>query len=288
MYYLFRLAGLIVPLIPPQLGYWLVDRVGELMYLFNRKAREAVFDNLRHVLGPTTDEARIAAVARQVLRNQLRNYFDLLRVPALSREQIDSLVDAPVAEVADEGLASGRGLVVVSLHFGNIDVVMQWLALHGYKAVLVIEHLKPEKLHRYVRKLRGTQGLRLVETDGAIKAIYRALQANEIVLLAADRDVTGSGRRVEFFGAPAHLPDGYARLAQRTGARLVVAFSRRCLDNTFKAEAWLAPEFPTTGDRQADEQTIMDYVLRRVEQQIRTYPEQWVMFQRIWELEVGG
>jgi KDO2-lipid IV(A) lauroyltransferase len=282
VYYLYYLAGLIAPLIPLRLGYWLADRIGDLVYRLNRAAREAVFDNLRHVLGPTADEDRIVAVARRVFRNQLRNYFDLFRVPALSRRQIERLVDAPVIQVADEGLAAGRGLVVVSFHFGNLDVVMQWLSLRGYQVVLVIEHLKPEKLHRYVRKLRGSRGLRLLETDGAIKAIYRALQANEMVLLAADRDVTGSGRLVEFFGAPARLPDGYARLVRRTGARLAFAFGRRCPDNTFKVEAWLAPEFPTTGNRQADEQAIINAVLPRIEQQIRAYPEQWIMFRRIW------
>ena len=286
-YYLFRLAVLILPLIPPRLGYWVADRIGDLGYRLNRPAREAVLDNLRHVIRPESgtevDEARLAAVAHQVFRNQLRNYYDLFRIPGLTRDQIDRLVDAPVGEVIDAGLASGRGLVAVSVHFGNFDIVMQWLGAHGYKALLVVERLQPEKLHELVLTIRRRSGLQLLEVDRAIKGIYRALRANEIVMLAADRDVTGGGELAEFCGAPARLPDGYARLVRRTGARLVLAFSHRCPDNTYQAEAWLAPEFPETGDREADERAIRDYVLSHVEQKIRAHPEQWVMFQPIWK-----
>ena len=114
-------------------------------------------------------------------------------------------------------------------------------------------------------------------------ALMRALKKNELIGLAADLDVTGSGMTVDMFGAPACLPDGYAQLALKTGAAIVPAFSLRKPDNTFAAFAEPAVQIPKTGDYEADVRAGVECVVKVMEKWIGEHPDQWVFFHRIWD-----
>ncbi|HID86389.1 MAG TPA: hypothetical protein EYP55_03300 [Anaerolineae bacterium] len=282
IYYLYRLAGFLLPRIPPRLGYWLFARLGDLVYYVSGEARRNVRHNLRHVLG---EKEALEKRVREVFRNQLKNYFDLFRVPRLGPADLEKRLTVHGLEHIDQALAAGRGVILVSGHFGNFDVVAQILAFRSYKVIIVAEHLQPEPLYQYVCRLRASQGLQLIPVDGSLKAIFKALRRNELVALAADRDVTESGIVVDFFGAPARLPDGYAQLARRTGARIVVGFSVRRPDNTFFAYAEPPLEVEMTDDRQRDVRVTVERVVALMERYLREHPEQWVMFQPIWNVE---
>jgi lauroyl/myristoyl acyltransferase len=226
-------------------------------------------------------------VARQIFRNQARNYFDLFRVASLSADQIRGLVTAHGLDNIDQALAAGKGTVMFTAHYGNLDVAGQVFALSGYPLTVVAERLKPEKLYRYVASLRASKGLKLIPSDDFLRPLFRALRSNEIIGLAADRNLTGTGTLIEFFGAPALLPDGHVRLALRTGAKLLPAFSLRRPDNTY--EAYVEPPFSVenSGDVEHDVRAGMLQLVAILEKYISQHPEQWVMFQPIWKLPEG-
>ncbi|MGC8786133.1 MAG: lysophospholipid acyltransferase family protein [Anaerolineae bacterium] len=283
-YYIYRLFGAVMPLVPPRLGYAFFTRLGDLAFAMSKASRENVLDNLRHVLGPEADKTHLEQVARQIFRNQAKNYYDLFRVASLSAAQIERLVTIHGLQHIDEALAAGKGLIVVSAHFGNLDVAIQAFALRGYPITAIAEHLQPEKLYRYVVSLRASKGIKLIPVDSFLRPIFKALRNNEIVGLAADRNLTETGTVVEFFGAPALLPDGHVRLALRTGAKLAMAFSLRKPDNTF--EVFVEPPLPlaNTGDPNQDTRLGMEKLIAALEKWIGQHPEQWVMFQPVWKL----
>jgi len=283
-YYAYRTLGAVMPRIPPRLGYALYERLGKLAYEKGATSRENVHENLRYVLGPDAEPERTEAVAREIFRNQARNYFDLFRVAALNGEQIRSLVTVHGTEHLDNALDAGHGVILVSAHFGNVDIVVQMLALLDYRVTTVDERLKPEKLYRYVSSLRGSKGMTLVPIDGFLRPLFRALHRNEIVALAADRNLTGTGTVVDFFGAPCLLNDGHVNLALRTGAKLIPAYSLRQSDNRFEAFVEPPLELERTGDRVADVRTGMAKLAAALQNFIGEHPEQWVMFQPIWRI----
>ncbi len=283
LYYLFRILGLLALLLPPRVGFWLFSRFGDAFYHFDKRGRAAVRDNLRHVLGPDVDDETLEREVYQVFRNQGKNYYDLFRSPRLSAADIERIVTVHGWEYLEEVLARGKGIVLTAPHFGSFDIVMQWTGIRQIPAVLVAEHLQPEKLHQYIVGLRSRFGTRFIPVDGALKAIFRALRAGEMVGLAVDRDVTESGVVVDFFGAPARLPDGYARVACHTGAPILFAAATRRSHESYDVyiEPPIEPEM--TGDRNRDVYETMAKVLRLTGSYIRAHPEQWVMFQPIWD-----
>jgi lauroyl/myristoyl acyltransferase len=141
-----------------------------------------------------------------------------------------------------------------------------------------------------VVSLRASKGIRLIPIDTFLRPLFKALRNNEIVGLAADRNLIGAGTVVDFFGAPCLLNDGHVSLALRTGAALVPAFSLRNPDNHFDAYVEPALALDRTGNAQQDVRAGMAKLAAVLEKWIGQYPEQWVMFQPIWKvpLEPGS
>ena len=281
-YYLYRLAGALAPHIPPRLGYRLAERAGSVVYQ-RAASRRIVQENVSHVVGEPAESPRVQDIVRRIFCNQAKNYYDFFRLAALSPQEIKrSVREIQGLTHLEHALAHGRGVIVVSAHFGNIDLAGQIPALLGYRVTAVAEHLRPERLFQYICRVRERHGLRFIPIDGSLRPVFRALQANEIVGLALDRNVTDSGRLVEFFGQPARLPDGYLRLALRTQAALIVAFCRRLSDNTFSISIEPEIELRLEGDPAEHIEVNLRQVLSIFETYLRRYPDQWVYFQPVW------
>lgn len=281
-YIAYRLLGWLVPKIPTRLGYGLFARIGDLFYLLDQRGRAVVENHMRHVLGSDTPPAIVAEKVRTVFQMQAYNYFDLFRLPAMTREEIEARTVVHNWDYLQQALDEGNGVIVVSAHFGNVDVLLQIVGLRGVECTLLVERLEPERLFEYVVRLRGRFAGTLVPVGSPLKPVFRALRRGEVVPLVLDRDVTGSSVAVKFFGAEGMLPDGYAKLSRHTGAPIVVAFGLRLPDHHL-AVRLTPPLAPVqTADRAADVKAIMRQVLDAAEYYISQHPEQWTLFRPIW------
>ncbi len=283
-YWLFRIGALVLPLVPPRIGHALAGWVAELVYLAAGKSRRAVLANLRRVLGPQSSEAERRRLAREVFRTSARNYFDLFRLPRLRLEELDSLVRLEGFDRFEKAVASGKGVVIVSAHFGNFDLVGQILAARHYDVTVPVLALKPPALLELVTSLRASKGVSFVPLGPAVlRSCLRTLQRGGVVGLAADRDLQHNGILVPFFGEEASLPTGAVELARRTGALLLPALGFRGENGTYAVfvEPPLDPQW--TGDAEADRRRVLGQVIAVFERYIRTYPGQWVVFEPIWK-----
>jgi KDO2-lipid IV(A) lauroyltransferase len=283
-YYIYRLLGFIAPITPPSLGYPLATVLGDIFYHLHRTTRANVYDNVTHILrGSQRTADNVDAIVQGVFRNMAKNYYDMFRAPTLGMDEIARLVKVEGWEHVERALSKGKGLIIVSAHFGNTDIVAKVLTLHNIPVVVPAEHIMPEALFQYICHLRANKCFRLIPVDGPLFELFRALRRNEVVGLAADRDITGSGIVVDFFGAHARLPDGYVQLSLRTGAPIIVGLSQRLPDNTFVAHLEPPLELENTGDRERDVRAGVEKVVAILEHYIGQHPEQWVMSVPIWQ-----
>lgn len=287
IYYLYRLAGFLVPLIPPRLGYLVAAGLGGLFYRLSPGDRANVRANVTHVLGEGASAAEVERVTHETFRYIALNYYDLFRVPTLSPAQIERDVRVEGWEHVESALAAGKGLIMVSAHFGNIEIVLHILLFRGIPVTIPVERVQPEILFQYICRVRTSKGLRLIPIDGPLLELFRALRRGEIAGLAADRDITQSGVMVDFFGSPARLSNGHVQLALRTGTPIVMGFSQRLPDNTFVARFEPPLEFENTGDRERDVRAGLEKVVAIMERYIAQHPEQWTITVPIWQSGQG-
>lgn len=281
-YLLYRLGGVIVPKMPPTLGYALCRWLGGIVYRFNKQGRANIQLNLQRILGPQTDQTEINCRARATFNYILYNYFDLFRLPALDQQSVARLVTVSGWEHVEAALAKGRGLVMTSAHLGNIEMVLYAMLSRGLAITIPVERLEPPELFEYICALRTRQGLKLIPVDGSLLDLIRTLKKGGVAGVAGDRDITKTGQVVNFFGQPAQLPDGHVRLALKTGAPLVLGFSRRNPDHTY--EAYFLPAFEPPREGTDDERVTagMKFVISAMEKAIAQNPEQWTVTVSIW------
>jgi lauroyl/myristoyl acyltransferase len=279
---LYRLAGSLVPNIPPTIGYPVFSLIGGLVHRFNSNARANVRDNVRHVLGPDAPQARVNRLTRATFDYVAYNYYDLFRLPTLSSAQVEAMVRIEGWENVDTALSLRKGLVMTSAHFGNIEIVLYAMLMRGVAITIPAERVEPPELYDYLASLRMSKGLKLIPVDGPMLGLFRTLRRGGVAGIAGDRNVTAEGMIVDFFGAPARLPDGHVRLALRTGAPLILGFSRRLGQDAY--EARFLPHFciPEKGSEEEGLAAGMAYVVRGLEEAISAHPEQWVVTVPIW------
>lgn len=271
---LVRVLERVLPRVPKVLVPPLSEVIGTLAYLWAPGPRAAVRANQLQVAPHRRPRVRRTFV------NQVRNYFETFRVLRSSVEEMRRDIDVEGFEAFEEIARRGKGAVMASAHFGPVVVCGNVFIAHGYPVTLPVEKEKGE-FARAVNRARTALGIRFVETDQAF-GIARLLRKGGVLGVLADRAVTGVGERVEFFGKPALLPSGPMSLALRTGAALMPAFAYRRngrLVAVFDREL----ELQRTGDHQADLLAGMRQFAQVMEKHIASAPEEWVVFERIWE-----
>ncbi len=283
-FYLYRLAGFLCPLLPARFGYWLFARLGDIAFLLASRRQNTYFENLRRVLGDSASSERTRAIARRGFENLLKNYFDLFRSHTLTGDQLRAqLASVEGLEYLEEAIRQGKGVIAGSGHFGTWDIILHMAPLYLNREIIAPnERLKPEILFQYVMRLRRSQGIEIVPIDKAPRLLIQALRAGKVAGLAFDRDITESGPIVKFFGGKARLPDGAVQLSLRYGAPVVIGFSVRQPDN--RSRVFIEPPltFEKTGNEAKDICAGVQRIAAILEKYIRQYPDQWLMFQKVW------
>lgn len=285
-YYILVVASFLARFIPARLGYWLSSLIGGLVFYVTPSIRRAVMDNLHHVL-PNSSPHQRRTLSRRVIRNVLKNYYDLIRLQHMSAQQIEDSLVVYGMEHVEKVLEQGRGAIVVGGHIGNFSIVAQVAAIRGYKAAIVAENVKPQKLYDYVNHLRAKFGITFIRVGSSqVRSIVKFLRTeNGILMLAADRDVTDTGEPVQFFDAVADLPPGPVVLAARLNVPLVPAYTMRLKNNKSVVNIHPPLELQRTGDHESDTRENMRRVAQFLEKSIVKAPNQWVVLQRVWDHE---
>jgi KDO2-lipid IV(A) lauroyltransferase len=217
-----------------------------------------------------------------------RYFYELFRLPGSSAEFLDRHVETVGFEHVRAGVASGKGVVLALPHLGNWDFAGAWLAHQGVTVTVVAEPLEPPELFQWFVQTRAALGMRVIPLSASAGGeVLRALRANEAVCLLCDRDLTGDGVEVEFFGERTTLPGGPALMSLRSGAPLIpVGCYFRPHGHHF---LHIQEPVPTarTGRIRDDVTRVTQELAHRFEALIRAAPEHWHLMQPNWPSDRG-
>ena len=280
-YYLFILAEHTLSRLPRRIGYLIATLVGDIIYLVSPRIRGTIASNVMHVMGAESDDAEVRRVVRGVLRNASKNYLDLIRIPRMKPQQIKRQVTPHGVHHLVDALARGKGVMLVTAHFGSFDMAVQLLAVHSVRTTIPVEALEPERLLDHVVSLRKNKGLNIIPAkSGALQAMIKALRNGEIVLIACDRDITGEAPKALFFCEETRLPDMAVRIALRTGAAIIPVFNIRRDDGEY--DVYVEPPIEVVSNGTANVTGHMNEVIRVMEKYIKSCPEQWAVLEPVW------
>ena len=254
-------------------------------YLMPRRRRVA-FENFGQVLGLPWNDPLVKRTARHAFGNYFKMFADFMLMDTLTPEQIRRMVRPQGRERIDRALAEGKGVLVVTAHVSNWDILAAASAVYGYPISAVTNDLPSGGLNELVIASRERIGMKMIGlAPGSLRQIIKALGRNELVALASDLYSGDRGVRVPFFNRPAMFPSGPAALALKTGAPILPVWCRRQTDNLYIAEVEAPIEVSRTGDTQRDIQVTTERIVQFFERIIRREPDQWLVFLPVWRLE---
>jgi KDO2-lipid IV(A) lauroyltransferase len=257
-------------------------RLAGLLALRSSDRREMVERHQRRV-DPGLSDAELARRARGVYHSYGRYYGESFRLPAVSPEALDAGLTHEGYHHVEEALATGKGPILVLPHLGSWEWAAFWLTrVKGHRLTAVVERIEPPALYDWFVGFRQEIGIDVVPLGAdAGKAVMGAIKAGHIVTLLADRDITGGGVEVTFFGEKTTLPSGPAVLALRTGAALLPT---GVYDRGAKRHGIVRPPIPVAraGTFRADVARLTQAIADELEVLIREAPEQWHLMQPNW------
>jgi len=184
---------------------------------------------------PALDPAARTALERAVLRNTGRQMMETVRLWTHPHADNLALIEGEDGrELFDDALRSGRGLIVSAPHFGNWELLNQWLAAQTPLAILYKppESAVGEAFLRRVRADAVAERVTQVPAKGpAIRTLLKVLAAGGVVGILPDQQPkAGDGEFAPFFGVEALTMTLLNRLAQRTGATVLHVWCQRSND----------------------------------------------------------
>lgn len=192
--------------------------------------------------------------------------------------------DAVFANLEGEAHARalvGRGTVLVSGHFGNLELFASYAARYNPVDLLVKPQNNP-LVNDMIVRLRRDCGVGVIPTAGGVKQVFKAIRAGRWVAMAADQDARSHGVFVPFFGKLASTPEGPARIALQTGAPILFGLAHRRPDGRHEG-MFEAPRESTVPPTDENVREVVQWYTQRLEAAVRERPEHWFWLHRRWK-----
>lgn len=281
---LVKLLFFVFGCLPHTLAILLGRTLGWLLCHVIRLRRPAVEAHLA-IAFPDMPWRERRAILRRFYRHFALTVIESLRLAHLSAEHLRNLCAVDGQEHLNAALAKGKGVLVLTGHFGCWEIGLAAATEKGYALHTVTKQSRSATGQFALDTMRDAHRVQQIPRRKSIFQILRVLRANEIVGFVLDQNMTASeGIFVDFFGRPACTMPGLAVLAERHGTPVVPAYFYRDPDLRHH-HAVILPEVPWETVSQDAQENIRHNTQRYtqvLEGIIRQHPDQWLWLHKRW------
>jgi KDO2-lipid IV(A) lauroyltransferase len=269
------------------LSYRAAERLGRILglvaFAVALPRRRVTLDNLRHAF-PDKTPAEIRSLARGAFQNYGVSLVEMLWSGQAQRSELAPLVRLVNPEVVSRALGRGKGLILLSAHFGSWELLLSGLIINLDMPISAIVQLQRNKrIDAIIDTQRRRFNVTTIPMGPSVREVLKVLQRNGTILILADQSGPKESLFVNFFGRPAATHRGTAAFSLRTGAPIVLVLLVRQRDGTHQA---VFEEVDLTGIAGSSEEAITELTRRHtavLERYIRRYPDHWLWMHKRWK-----
>lgn len=279
-------------LIPRSIQKFFSVVIGDLIYLLMRRTRLSVFKNIEGVSRQRWSKEKMAVLTRKTFQNYGQYLLDYMVMHRLYPSNKGKWVEEEVGEnYMIEALRGGKGVICITPHLGNWEIGGLLFSFKGGKLnVLTLDErdLDTKSFREEMRKKWGINNLYINAKEDSPMAILdtvKVLRRNEIVAMLGDRIESQKTMVFDFFGKKTSFPIGVAMLAMTTGAPVLPVFVVMEKNRKYRGiiEAPIHFDVSSREDREAIIRRGMEQLIKKFEEYIEKYPDQWYNFYSYWE-----
>jgi KDO2-lipid IV(A) lauroyltransferase len=278
-------------LIPRSIQKFFSVVIGDLFYLLMRKTRGYVRKNMEGVSRGRWSKKKIEVFTRKTFQNYGQYLLDYMVMHRLQPSNKNRWVEEEVGgEYMLEALKQGKGAICITPHLGNWEMGGLLFSFKGGRLNVLTLDERDRDTKSFREEMRRRKGIRNVyinpkdDSPMAVIDAVKALRQNEIVAMLGDRVETQKTMAFDFFGRKTPFPIGVAILAMATGAPVLPVFV--VMEKSRKYRGIIEPpiHFDATArkDREAVIRNGMEKLIKKFEEYIEKYPDQWYNFYPFW------
>lgn len=257
-------------------------RFGALCGKLLRGRNKLALGNLREAFPQKSDD-EIHQIARECWRHFGRQLLLFVRMQRMSQEDVLARCEIVNRAIFDDAVAAGRGVIVISAHYGSWEVGGLAITSIANRVHTVARRLDNEFLEADLAKLRARTGAEVIDRRHAARPLLKALEEHAVIVLLPDQAVLPrEGVLAPFLGRPAWTTPAPARFAIRSDSTIVFAF---CIPHETRHR--LEFEEPIRVDRlselERDPVALTTRINEVISRRIAARPELWLWMHDRWK-----
>lgn len=262
--------------------------LGKLYFLTHPQEQELIRQTIRRVFACQLAEPALRRLIRRTFAGIITHYQEKLflayAAEARVRSYLSTRLELQGTEALQEALARGRGVILVTGHFGAVEFLPGALGLHGYPAAIIVRPQTKELAASLARRAELVNLTLIIPEHGKVlPAALQALRQGRILITEADEFEMwrpGPAAPVKFLGFQLPADRTLEVLHRRSGSPVLTALVHREPPRryTLRISPAVTPAPP---------QEVGAQCLHRLEQAILAHPEQWYQWKEFGKVITG-
>jgi Kdo2-lipid IVA lauroyltransferase/acyltransferase len=263
---------------------------GSLLYRFDRRHRDRALGNLRRSFPEMGQRRRERMAERSMQQLVMLGIEVLFTTRILNLRTYSRHVELEnFAEFLDLMLRGDRGLIMLTGHYGNWEILGYVLATLGFPTTSIARPLDNPYMSEYVFGVREKTGQRIIGKKGATSEVPDVLNAGGAVGFIADQNAGTKGLFVDFFGRKASTYKSIGLLAMEYEVPVMVGYARRVNDRFHFVVGVQDIIHPADWKTQDDPlRYITQRYTKAIEDFVRVDPGQYLWVHRRWKTRPKG
>src|SRR4030042_1758175 len=270
--------------------------LGELYYIFHKKEKQIINNALADTVGRTRRESDLKKVTGRVFEGIFSHYYEKMFIAFEEKDKATRFLNDNISKddlvVIRSSLLKGRGVIVITGHYGAIEYIPTLLAVNGFDTSMIAK-FKTQQLKKKVFSQAEKYGIRLIDaenTGNVLNAAIKELKENRVLVTQCDEIEEwrpSEKERISFLGYVTGLDRTINIIQRRTGAEVVFGVIHRfnlseykLIVHSYEDMLKMSGGIPLS--------TLGETVLKVLEQYIYHYPEQWYQWKKYPELRNGS
>lgn len=289
-YLALRVVHMMMHCWPVQWNLRLAQYIGDAMFYLDAKHRKRAMHNLARSF-PHYSQAKVARLARESMRQTIMLFVEVLFTTRLIR--IDTFTRhvklGDFRQTLRLLMDRHRGLIMLTGHYGNWEILGYVLATLGFPTVSVARPLDNPYVNQWLLGVREKKGQRIVDKKGATEDITRTLEQHGTVAFIADQNAGPKGIFVDFFGRKASTYKSIGLLAMQYDVPIIIGYARR-IGTSFRFEVGTQDIIYPQDWKNQDQP--LHYITQRytkaIEDFVSAEPGQYLWIHRRWKTRPKG
>jgi KDO2-lipid IV(A) lauroyltransferase len=253
-----------------------------IFYYIVRIRKAVVFKNLRLAF-PNLSDKEIKKIAYENYKSITITLIEILCIPSMSEEEMKNILRFDQVNLFLEKYNLGRGLILMSGHFGNWEFTAISGSLQmGIPFQVLVKPQRNTLVDEWMNKARTRWNNKVIPLGVSIRSAYQVIKEKKIIAMVADQRGPNIGIRVNMFGIPSAIYTGPAVLALKNNTPILVGVSVRQKDYSYVMEADELSLDNLIGSEEDKIKEICQRYTDILEKYIRRYPEQWLWMHNRW------